>query len=113
MTKNREQQPSRIPQLSSREEEARWFDTHDMADYQDEFKPVKARFAKNLSKGITIRLDQDTLEALRAYAHERGLGPTTVIRMWVLERLKEQRQASSEQHPQPRPPHQRSAPGAA
>ena len=44
-----------IPEFASREEEARFWDTHDMADYWDEFKPVKVRFAKNLSEGLHIR----------------------------------------------------------
>jgi hypothetical protein len=49
--------PRRIPHFASREEEAQWWDTPDIADYQDELQPVRARFAKNLSQGITIRLD--------------------------------------------------------
>jgi hypothetical protein len=44
-------------------------------------------FAKNLSEGITIRLDQPTLRAVRAEARSKGIGPTTLIRMWVLERV--------------------------
>jgi hypothetical protein len=48
------------------------------------------RFGKRLSSGVTIRLDPDTLEKLRTLAQERGIGPTTLIRMWVLARLKEQ-----------------------
>jgi len=80
---------SRVPEFVSREEEAEWFDTHDMADYQDEFKTVKARFARNLSQGITIRLDPETLRQVRSLAHEKGIGPTTLIRMWILERLRE------------------------
>lgn len=99
MTRRNKQQPrqpvkSRIPEFASRQEEAEWFDTHDMADYQDEFKTVKARFAKNLSQGITIRLDPETLTKLRTQAHEKGLGPTTLVRMWILERLKEQERQS-------------------
>lgn len=88
---SRKQAKSRIPEFTSREEEAEWFDSHDMADYQHEFKIVKARFAKNLSQGITIRLDPETLANLRVQAQEKGLGPTTLVRMWVLERLKEQK----------------------
>ena len=80
---------SRIPEFSSVEEEAAFWDTHDMADYWNEFKPVKARFAKNLSEGITIRLDPETLNELRTLAHKQGIGPTTLVRMWVLERLRE------------------------
>lgn len=78
---------SRIPQFKNREQEARWFDTHDMANYQDEFKTVKAKFAKNLSAGITIRLDPKTLTKLRSKAHKKGVGPTTLARMWIMENL--------------------------
>ena len=33
-----------IPNFKNREEEAKFFDTHDMADYQHEFKTVKVKF---------------------------------------------------------------------
>ncbi len=78
---------SRIPEFKSREEEAAWFDTHDLADYQDEFKTVQVRFAKDLSAGLNIRLDPRSLEQLRTVAHEKGIGPTTLVRMWVKEHL--------------------------
>jgi predicted DNA binding CopG/RHH family protein len=85
----KKQRKSRIPEFASRQEEAEWFDTHDMADYQDEFKTVHARFAKNLSEGITIRLDPKTLTELRTQARQKGIGPTALVRMWIVERLKE------------------------
>ena len=81
----------RIPEFASIEEEAAFWDTHSTADYEDEFKPVRVRFAKKLSEGLTIRLDADTLEKVRAEAHERGIGATTLIRMWVLEHVKPHR----------------------
>jgi predicted DNA binding CopG/RHH family protein len=80
--------PSRIPQFTSREEEAAWWDNHDITDYLDELKPVKVRFAKNLSEGLTVRLDPETMQALRERAKRHGIGPTTLIRMWVMERLR-------------------------
>lgn len=76
-----------IPEFASLEEEAKFWDTHDTTDFEDEFKPVNIRFAKNLSKGITVRLDPDTLQTLRAEAKKKGMGPTTLARMWILERL--------------------------
>jgi predicted DNA binding CopG/RHH family protein len=87
MSKKKPSKPARIPEFASIEEEAAFWDTHSTADYEDEFKPVRARFAKRLSTGVTIRLDPDTLQRLRALAQERGIGPTTLIRMWILERL--------------------------
>ena len=75
MTETEQETKSRIPDFKSREEEAEWFDTHDMADYQDEFQTVRARFAKNLSEGLNIRLDKETLASIRAKAANRALVP--------------------------------------
>jgi len=89
MTKREQQPKSRIPEFKSREEEAAFWDTHSFADYWDELTPVKVRFAKNLSEGITIRFDPETLAKLRQQAKRKGLGPTTLARMWILERLEQ------------------------
>lgn len=86
-TKNNKQK-SRIPEFSNYQEEARWWETHNLADYQDEFKTVKVRFAKNLSEGLHVRLDPETLMKLRVEAKEKGIGPTTLVRMWVKEQLR-------------------------
>ena len=61
MTGIKQHKKRSIPKFKSKEEEAKFWDTHDFTDYQDEFKPVRVRFARNLSQGITIRLDPDTL----------------------------------------------------
>ena len=81
------QHKSNIPVFANRQEEAEFWDTHDTTDFEDECKPVRVRVSK-LSEGITIRLDPDTLEAVRSLASEKGIGPPTLIRMWVMERLK-------------------------
>lgn len=79
---------SRIPEFKNREEEAKFFETHSIADFQDEFKTVKVRFAKNLSEGLHVRFDPETLMKLRVEAKEKGIGPTTLVRMWVKEQLR-------------------------
>ena len=85
MTETKKQ--TRIPTFNSPEEEAEFWDTHDTADFEDEFEPDNVRFATNLSQGITVRLTAETLETLRATARKKGIGPTTLARMWILERL--------------------------
>jgi len=84
---NNQRQEGPIPVFESRAEMAEWFDTHDIGDYWDELKPVSVRFAKNLSEGLHIRLDRETLARLRAEAHERGIGPATLARMCILEHM--------------------------
>lgn len=81
------QKQKRIPAFASLEEETRFWGTHDTADFEDEFEPVNARFARNLSQGITVRFTPETLETLRAIAKRKGIGPTALARMWILERL--------------------------
>jgi predicted DNA binding CopG/RHH family protein len=81
------QNKSRIPEFKTRQEMAKWWDKHNLADYQDEFKTVKAQFAKDLSQNLTIRLDQQTLKKLRTKAQKKGIGPTTLARMLIIEHL--------------------------
>ncbi len=84
------EQRGRIPEFASREEEAEFWDTHDITEFADQLRPVRVHFARRLSEGITIRLTPDVLADLRARATEMGIGPTTLARMWILERLREQ-----------------------
>ncbi len=83
----KKQVSKKIPDFKSRDEMARFWDTHDASDYWDQLKSVNVRVAKNLSEGITIRLDPTTLTELRSKAHKKGVGPTTLARMWILENL--------------------------
>lgn len=80
----------RIPAFKTVEEEAAFWDSHDSAAFPDEFVDVSdVRFVKAPSKkGITVRLDQDTLTALTQRAKEKGIGPSTLARMWILEHLR-------------------------
>ena len=84
----KQKKKSLIPSFLNREEEAKWWETHNLADIQGELKTVRARFAKNLSEGIHVRLDSDTLDTLRKKANKKGVGPTTLVRMWIIEQLR-------------------------
>lgn len=81
---------SRIPEFASYEEEAEWWDTHDITDYLDEFKPVKVRVAKNLIHVLQIPFDSKDMRALSACAKKKGTDIITLARQWVLERVREE-----------------------
>ena len=78
-------QKSRIPEFKNHQEEADYWDTHDTADYEDEFTPVTIHFAKDLSQKVAIRLDTPTLNAIHTEAHRKGIGSSTFIRMLIKE----------------------------
>ena len=43
---------------------------------------------RQLSVTIATRFDRETAGLLRGVAREKGIGVTTLIRMWTLDRLK-------------------------
>jgi hypothetical protein len=49
---------------------------------------VQIEVKKPLDKVVPIRLSAESWEKLRQEARELGIGPTTLARMWVLERLR-------------------------
>ena len=55
-------------------------------DETDEVVHLEVR--KPLDKVIPVRLSADKWEQIRAEARELGVGPTTLARMWILERLR-------------------------
>lgn len=80
---------SRIPDFASVEEEAEFWDTHDLTDFLDELHPVSIRVSPNLSSGMTIRLDPADRDTLGRIAAEQGVGPSTLARIWIKERPRE------------------------
>ncbi len=48
---------------------------------------VNEQQSTNKSINLTIRFDEQALKELRKLASEKGMGVTTLVRMWVLERL--------------------------
>jgi hypothetical protein len=49
---------------------------------------VQLEVKKPLDKVIPVRLSSEKWEELRQEAKELGIGPTTLARMWILERLR-------------------------
>lgn len=75
-----------IRTFKSREEEAAFWDTHDVADLMERGEHVQVKFTPK-DRLISVRFDRQAADRLRRQAHKRGLKPTTLIRMWVLEKL--------------------------
>ncbi len=50
---------------------------------------VKVEVKRPLDKVVPVRLPSDTWEELRREARELGVGPTTLARMWILEKVRQ------------------------
>jgi len=56
--------------------------------WNEDDEVVRIKVKKPLDKVIPIRLSSDKWEELRREANELGIGPTTLARMWILQKLK-------------------------
>ena len=86
----------RIPSFANRDEEAEFWDTHDLTDFDGvELHPVGVTIGGELAERLTIRLDQGDRAELDRRARAIGVGPSTLVRMWVRERLDQEAAAGS------------------
>lgn len=72
--------------FKSLEEEANFWDSHDAVEVFG--KDIKVGFHRaNKTHTITIRFEPKKLQSLREKADKMGVGPTTLARMWIMEKL--------------------------
>ena len=81
---------NRIPEFKSIEEEAAFWDTHDITDFIEDTAPVAIATGPELGTRITLRLDREDRAALDRHARAVGIGPSTLIRIWIKERLRKE-----------------------
>jgi len=74
--------------FKDRDNEAKFWEEH-FDEALATGKPVNLKFAKNLSETLNIRLDPSTITEVREQAKAKGLGPTQLIRMWIMEKVGE------------------------
>lgn len=75
-----------IPPFKTLEEEAKFWDTHSAVDEINKGTTVGFHSA-NKTHTITIRFEPKKLQVLREKADRMGIGPTTLARMWIIEKL--------------------------
>lgn len=87
----------RIPEFKDEQEESEFWDTHDSTQFLEETTPVDTRFSgpRPRKVHISLRLDQEMIDDLKAVAGRYGIGYQTLIRMWVAEQLNLQLEGTS------------------
>jgi predicted DNA binding CopG/RHH family protein len=75
-----------IKPFKSLDEEADFWDTHSVVDEINDGTVVGFHQA-NKTSTITIRFQAEFLQELRNKAFKKGVGPTTLARMWIMEKL--------------------------
>jgi len=77
-----------LPKTDSIEELARFWDTHDLTDFEDQLEEVpEAVFRRRAEGGVNIRLAPEEIEAVERIAHAEGSDLGTLLHEWVVDKL--------------------------
>jgi len=77
-----------MPSTDSIEELVRFWDTHDLTDFDEHLEEVaEPVFERKPEAVLTIRLHPQEIEVVHRIASARGLDQSALLREWVLERL--------------------------
>ena len=80
---------SKIPLTDSIEELARFWDAHDLTDFEGELEEVDAVvFDRGPGTVVRVPLGTEEVEAVRQAARSRGVKEAALLREWVLEGLR-------------------------
>ena len=75
-----------MPQTDSIKELARFWDTHDLTDFEDQLKEVTQPVFERQTV-IPLNLESAEAEAVRKIAKAKGVADAELIRGWVREKI--------------------------
>ncbi len=82
--------PQKLPQIDSIRELAKFWDTHDLTDFEQQLEEVKEPvFERPADTELTIHLHPQEAETVKRIAEAKGVVQEALLREWVLEKLHE------------------------
>lgn len=85
---------NKIPEFKSIQEEANFWDTHDITDFLDEIKPIKAVYTPSEKKEVmAIRMAPSLKKQIEEIARGYDISSSSLIRMWIVDRLRAMNEA--------------------
>jgi predicted DNA binding CopG/RHH family protein len=78
----------KIPKTDSIEELARFWDTHDLTDYEDQLEEVTEPAFQRRAETIAVPLQPQEIQAVRRIAESKGVDYIALVQGWVLEKLR-------------------------
>jgi len=76
----------RLPVTDSIQELARFWDSHDLADFEDQLEEVTEPVFQRRTM-IPLNLESAEAEAVRKIAQAKGVADAELIRQWIRERI--------------------------
>ena len=84
-----EQIKKEIPDTQSVEKLAEFWEANDLTDFMDQLEEVSEPVFERKTLPITVRLLPEEIKAVQEMAHLQGTSQTSLLRNWVLEKIRE------------------------
>lgn len=78
-----------IPEMTSYEEIAEFWDTHSLADYWDQTEPAEFEIDPNARRRYLVALDPELLQRVQKLAQRRGLSTESLVNLLLEQRLRQ------------------------
>jgi hypothetical protein len=80
---------TQIPKTDSIEELARFWDTHDLTDFEDQLEEVEDPVFQKAENRTVVRvlLHREEADALHRLARSKGIEDDKLVREWISEKL--------------------------
>ncbi len=80
----------KLPKTDSIEELAKFWDTHDVTDFEEQLEEVgEPVFVRTKGISLSIKLEPAEAQHLRKIAGSKGVNEAAILRQWIVERLHE------------------------
>jgi predicted DNA binding CopG/RHH family protein len=87
-----------LPAFRTDEEERAYWEKHDIGDFLADTRPVDVQVSRRIRErvkerklNLTLRMEPSRVEEIKAVAEERGVPYQTLMRMWIVERLRREK----------------------
>ena len=88
---------AKIPKFKSDKELAKFWDTHSLADFEKDLAPAKGVvFVKPDRQIVSLRLDRKVVNTIKMLAAKKGIGYSSLLRMWLLEDVRQEIRSPTE-----------------
>jgi hypothetical protein len=84
----RKDRTMKVPRFKTEREEHRFWAEHGLEDIdEEELADVRLDAVRPAKLALPVRLDHRTAALLKRLARRRGIGPSSLVAMWIKERV--------------------------
>lgn len=80
---------ARLPRTDSIDKLARFWDTHDLTDFEDQLEEISEPVFQRGRNAVEVPLAPDEIEAVEDVAKSEGSDLAALLRTWIVEKLNE------------------------